>query len=316
MQGLTPVEFGKLPALQLQAADGARAIVSFFGAHLVSWRPAGADERLFCSSRSALDGGKAIRGGMPIIFPQFAERGTGMRHGFARVTPWRRLADGMEQESGACWLELGLDQTDLSEAARAGWPHPFALRLRFAVHADGLQVALRVQNTGHAGFSFAAALHTYFLIDDLAQITIQGLQGKRFFDLAGAPEQTGVQEETLLTCQDKIDRRYQQVAGEVLLADGGDRTDRAKRATVGLRQSGFADAVVWNPGAADATALSDMDDVEYRRFICIEPALIEPFLLAPGAEWLGRHWLRHGGRHHADSPVDRKGGVVHHLLAD
>lgn len=288
MQGLTQIEFGKLPALQLQAADGARAVVSYFGGHLVSWQPAGAGERLFCSRRSALDGGKAIRGGMPIIFPQFAERGTGMRHGFARVSQWRKLADGME--NGACWVELGLENSDLSGPARAGWPHEFALRLRFAIHADALHVALRVQNNGHAGFSFAAALHSYFLIEDLAKITIQGLQGQQFSDLARVPEQDGVQEQTLLTCQDKLDRNYRRIPGELLLADG-DADTRHKR--ISLRQTGFTDAVVWNPGAADAAALSDMDDLEYRRFICIEPALIEPFLLEPGAQWLGQHWLRH-----------------------
>ena len=92
----TTINFGQLPALQLRAPDGAEATITLYGAHLVSWKAvttAGgpAQERLFLSSLSALDGQKAIRGGVPVIFPQFAERGTGMRHGFARVSTWRVL---------------------------------------------------------------------------------------------------------------------------------------------------------------------------------------------------------------------------------
>jgi glucose-6-phosphate 1-epimerase len=58
---------------------------------------------------------------------------------------------------------------------------------------------------------------------------------------------------------------------------------------VTLEQTGFKDAVVWNPGAADAAALSDMEDEEYRRFVCIEPALLEPQQLEPGGVWRGTY---------------------------
>ena len=50
-----------------------------------------------------------------------------------------------------------------------------------------------------------------------------------------------------------------------------------------LEQAGFKDAVVWNPGAADTAALADMEDDEYQRFVCIEPAQLAPVELAPGA---------------------------------
>jgi glucose-6-phosphate 1-epimerase len=56
-----------------------------------------------------------------------------------------------------------------------------------------------------------------------------------------------------------------------------------------LEQEGFSDAVVWNPGAADAAALADLADDEYRRFVCIEPALLGPLTLEPGAKWRGEY---------------------------
>ena len=103
MAVVTMVEYGSLPAVRLTAADGAQATVALFGAHLLSWRTADGKERLFCSSQTALDGSKAIRGGVPVIFPQFNVRGDGPRHGFARVSTWRlvwlTLADGLIRSS-------------------------------------------------------------------------------------------------------------------------------------------------------------------------------------------------------------------------
>jgi glucose-6-phosphate 1-epimerase len=50
--------------------------------------------------------------------------------------------------------------------------------------------------------------------------------------------------------------------------------------------------VVWNPGAADAAALPDMEDAEYQRFVCIEPAMLGPTTLDAGAVWRGAYLLR------------------------
>jgi len=44
------------------------------GAHVTSFRPATADEVLFLSSASNWQEGKAIRGGVPISFPWFADK--------------------------------------------------------------------------------------------------------------------------------------------------------------------------------------------------------------------------------------------------
>ena len=99
------IQFGQLPALLLRAPDGAEATITLYGAHLVSWKAASStgaapQERMFMSRLSALDGSRALRGGVPVIFPQFAERGSGMRHGFARVSTWRVLDSG-EQDGAA-----------------------------------------------------------------------------------------------------------------------------------------------------------------------------------------------------------------------
>lgn len=57
-----------------------------------------------------------------------------------------------------------------------------------------------------------------------------------------------------------------------------------------IQHQGFADAVVWNPGAEHG--LADLPGESWREFVCIEAAQIEqPVSLPPGEEWLGRQRL-------------------------
>lgn len=271
------LSFGQLPAVRIQAGDGAQAVITLFGAHVVSWIPAGGREQLFCSSRSLLDGSKAIRGGIPVIFPQFSERGSGMRHGFARVSNWRPVRSGTED--GAGFAEFALDSGDrLAEP----WPYAFRLLFRIAVQADTLDLSLCVRNAGQADMPFSAALHTYFAVDDIASAEVEGLQQVRFSDqtLPGGPE--GTQEERLLTCTDMLDRIYFSSPSQLRLRDSARE--------LALSQEGFVDAVVWNPGPDNG--IGDLAADEYRRFICIEPACIEPVSLPAGAEWQGTHRVR------------------------
>ena len=256
--------WGSLPAVRIHAADGACATVTLYGGHLVSWQSADGRERLFCSARSARDGSRPIRGGVPLIFPQFAERGAGMRHGFARVSTWRLQGSG--QAGDGAFASFTLTQADLAPAIAAAWPHGFALTFRVALQANTLALSVDVTNTGSDAFAFSSALHSYLRVDDLAEARIDGLADGE------------------LAIADKLDQIMFGIAGPVTLRQPG--------GLLRLAQSGFTDAVVWNPGAADAAAMTDMDDEEYRRFICIEAAVIAPLTLAPGQVWRGQHTLR------------------------
>lgn len=258
---ITDVRYGQLPAVRLSAPDGAEATVTPYGAHLVSWKGADGRERLFCSAQSALDGSAAIRGGVPVIFPQFSTRGSGMRHGFARVSRWRLEDSGVQD--GAAFALFALADADLAPQLAAAWPHRFTLALRVAVRANELTMSLEVRNTGAEAFAFAAALHTYHLVEAIGAVRIDGV------------------EEGTLAISGKLDKVYEDIGGAIRLDTGA--------GTLLLEQSGFTDAVVWNPGAADAAALADMADDEYRRFVCIEPASLEPQPLAPGAVWRGEY---------------------------
>jgi glucose-6-phosphate 1-epimerase len=260
------IQFGQLPALLLRAPDGAEATITLYGAHLVSWKPVSGtggvpQERMFMSSLSALDGSRAIRGGVPVIFPQFAERGSGMRHGFARVSTWRVIDSG--EQDGAAFAVLGLNQGDLPPQTASAWPYPFELALRVSVRDAELAMTLDVRNTGSQRFPFAVALHTYHLVEDVEAVRIDGVQAET------------------LAITDKLDEVFERIPGPIAFDNGADK--------LLLQQSGFTDAVVWNPGAADAAALADLEDEEYRNFVCIEPAFLGPQMLAPGGSWRGEY---------------------------
>jgi len=62
------------------------------GAHLTAWQPAGERPVLFTSPNSAFAPGRAIRGGIPIVFQWFGanrREPAAPQHGFARTAPWR-----------------------------------------------------------------------------------------------------------------------------------------------------------------------------------------------------------------------------------
>jgi glucose-6-phosphate 1-epimerase len=258
----THTSFGQLPAIRVQAPDGAQATITLYGAHLVSWKGADGRERMFLSEKSTLDGSKAIRGGVPVIFPQFAERGKGMRHGFARVNNWRLDDSGLD-EDGAAWAVFDLAAGDLPTSVADAWPHTFALSLRVAVRANELRMHFTVRNLGAEPFPFSAALHTYHLVPDVCEVRIEGISSDE------------------ISIVDKLDAVYPHVTGRAQLATSAGVTL--------LEQSGFTDAVVWNPGAVDAAALSDMENDDYKRFVCIEPALLDPVTLEAGQSWTGTY---------------------------
>ena len=261
MSAITLAPFGQLPAVHITAADGAEAIVTLFGAHLVSWKSADGNERLFCSARSVLDGSRAIRGGVPVIFPQFNERGPGMRHGFARVSDWALVDSG--EADGCAFAVFALALHDLTQERAAAWPYDFLLKLRVVVGGATLAMTLEVKNCDVAPFSFSAALHTYHLVDSVDEVRIDGL--------GDGP----------LAIGETLDEIFYGVPPCIALHTGA--------GTLELEQDGFTDAVVWNPGAANAAAMPDMEDDEYRRFVCIEPAGIEPLTLQAGEKWLGHY---------------------------
>ena len=270
-------EFAGQPAVALRAPDGASAVVLLHGGQVVSWQPAGGAERLFLSERSRFGPGASVRGGVPVIFPQFNERGALPRHGFARTRPWQ-LA---RAETGADDALAVLHLTD-DEATRALWPHRFALELTVCVRGDRLDVELAVSNTGESTFDFMAALHTYLRVAEVEAARLTGLHGCRYEDFTSGT--THLDEADAVRVDREIDRIYTGAGGPLALAEA----QRQLR----IEAANFPEVVVWNPWQEKAAAMADLQAADFRRFLCVEAALIgEPVRLAAAEQWWGRQTL-------------------------
>lgn len=265
---------------ELVAADGARVTFCTHGGHVRGWTPAGGQERLWLSRDTGCGAGVAIRGGIPVIWPQFAERGDGPRHGIVRDRAWHLLRCGVDADGAAgAELELRADTR-----TRALWPHVFTLVLHVRALGDTLEVRLDARNDGVESFTFTAALHTYLRVSSSAATTVAGLTGAVLEQNDGSGE--GVVASTPIEAVGPVDVAVRDVADrEVTVQDPG-------LGDLACTAEGFESRVVWNPGPGRAPG--DVHEGGEREFVCVEPALLTPTTLEPGGTWTGRQVLRAG----------------------
>lgn len=272
-QGLVEEAFHGLPSFLLNVPCGDSLRVLRHGAHVVSWVVDG-KERLYLSPNAVLDGQGAIRGGVPVCFPQFNMRGPLPKHGFVRNLPWaldssRATADG---------LELTLRLKD-DAATRAWWPQAFEARLVIALRPGDLQLTLDVRNTDRQPLSFSGALHTYFAVDNIAQTRLEGLGGQAEWDAVRDLQGRGAE---VLHFTEEFDRVYQAAPQALALRDG------ASRLTIAQSPS-WGHTVVWNPGAGKA--IPDLTADAHQHFLCVEAAqVLTPVTVPAGGTWQG--WQR------------------------
>lgn len=247
--------------------DGARAEVFPQGAHLASFQTRSGDELLWVSSQSRFETAKPIRGGVPLIFPYFGPKSgdsSAPAHGFARTMEWK--VESATPDS----LSLSLES---NAATLAMWPHPFRLIYRVTIGAEKLRLQLQIHNTGASDFEFETALHTYFRVSDVRNITIEGLDGKSYLDKT--QNMARLRQNGAIRIVGETDRVYLDARGPITLRDG------ARRVRVS-DLGGVKSSVVWNPHVEKARALPDLGDDEWPGFVCIESGVI-----ADDAERLG-----------------------------
>ena len=273
--------FHGLPAVRLCAKDGATATITLHGAHVVSWKSRQGVEQLYLSPNTRFESGQAIRGGVPIVFPQFNTRGVLPRHGFARTCRWAIEDDAAASGEGACRVTLALQN---HKVIKALWPYAFGCTLTVALQDDCLAMTLAVSNHGSEAFSFQAALHTYLAIGAIESVHLAGLEACDFEDTTAAGG-NAIKRHTALQPFEAIDRIYFNAPGQMQLQSALGQVD--------LLHTGFNDVVVWNPGGAAAACPPDLPRDGFRHFLCVEAARIgQPVELAPTQVWSGTQTIR------------------------
>ena len=239
-----------------------------------------------------MDGTKAIRGGIPLVFPQFGRPDESMpQHGFLRTNLWEVDESSRYDNEESAGVTLVLPLSKAVHSRGGTWSmhnaaYDCTMTLAVKVTPGSLMTTLTVDNTGDTPFDFQALFHTYLKVDNALDPTtchVTGLEGYQ--------------------CEDKITDETYQLGKDPIVIDGNvDRIytpppdDETKNhLTVSVQTGAIAStaprvqvtangmvdgmvvpvsAVVWNPHEAKAKEMSDFGDEQYVNMVCVEPGLL------------------------------------------
>lgn len=237
--------------------DSAKAKIALQGAHIFHYARNGEETLLWLSKTSDFEIGKAIRGGVPICWPSFGMNNPDLpQHGFARLGMWK-LENSQEIDANTTQITLLLNDT---EETLGMWNYKFELKLKITI-SDKLTMQLTTTNLDEKSFKITQALHTYYQISDISNISIQGLSGKPYLDALTnkISKQNGD-----ITFEQEVDCVYQEVNNTIFLTD--------KNRTITIQNEGSSSVVVWNPWIEKCKRMSGMENDAYKEFVCIESA--------------------------------------------
>lgn len=253
-----------LPALRVSGPRSS-GVVQLQGAQVTSFVPHGGREMLWLSP-DARAGATAIRGGVPVCFPWFGSGLSGDRspsHGPARLARWR--VRSAEEREDAVVVTLVLTPDAVAALGHGeSWPDGLFATLEVSF-GDELGLRFTARNEGEADVTLELALHAYLAVDDVRGVCIDGLDGSHVLDqVTGA---TGVVD-GVMTFAGEVD--------SVVTAPGRSIVVSAEEAPrYRVERENLPDAVVWNPAAHKAAALSDVPDDAWPQFVCVEAAAVE-----------------------------------------
>jgi glucose-6-phosphate 1-epimerase len=240
----------------------ASATVYLQGAHLAEWQPAAEAPVLFMSAASAFKRGKAIRGGVPVIFPWFGDRHDGQpgpAHGFARTEEWSFAFAALVGDELRMTLTLAA-----SEASRALGFDAFHAAYELTI-GRRLTMALTVANAATTPLVYEEALHSYFAVGDIRKSSVTGLHNVAYLDKRDGGARKIQTDDPLIVTRD-TDRVYLGTTSTCVIDDQANN----RRITVAKQNS--ATTIVWNPWAELTAKMADMAPDGWEGMICIESA--------------------------------------------
>lgn len=250
--------------------------VNMWGATLTSLVIGGV-EHIYVSSKAIYDDKKAIRGGIPICFPQFGPWEKGPQHGFARIMEWKK-----EEETNG---KLVLSICDNTFTKGFGWDHSFKLIFTVTLTKGsdgkvdfGSYLSCSNNNTNDQTFDFTALLHTYFRTDDISLVEITGFKGVSYIDKLKASK-SFVEDREVVKVTESADSVYYSTSPEHIVNLGNGRK-------ISLMKFNLPDSVFWNPWKEGNEKIGDLDTDGYLHFVCVEAGSVKDrVLLKPGDTW-------------------------------
>lgn len=251
---------GGFPLIEINNQQ-AKALISVYGGQVLSFQPTDEPEDLmFVSENAYYQEGKAIKGGIPICWPWFGPDPEGLgrsSHGFVRNRQWQVAATETTREGET---KVRFELSD-SEETREIWPHRFELAIEILI-GNTLTVELITRNIGKQTFSITQGLHSYFKVGDIDQVKVLGLEGTKYIDKVDNHKEKN--QEDRLTIAEEVDRIYTNVQPELTIEDGS----LSRR--IQIKSDGSRTAVVWNPWVEISKKMADLEEEDYKHFICVE----------------------------------------------
>ncbi|RJX76669.1 D-hexose-6-phosphate mutarotase [Pseudomonas sp. LS-2] len=266
------IQLGELNCWRIRHGQ-AELVVAQQGAHIISYQIDGDQPLIWSNPGAVFKQGKAIRGGMPICWPWFGnfqrnpQAVQDMRqssepanaHGEVRAIDWELM--GMGEDGDALIVEFIQPK---AEGHLPGWPHTVGLKLQIRMDA-ALNVSLVSFNAGPEDVTLSQALHSYFAVSDIKQVSIEGLDGVTYLNTLESWEQQNVQVGDI-TFTGETDRIYQGTPDLTSIIDP-EWKRRIQIQTIGSNSS-----VVWNPWIEKTKTLGDMEADGWQNMVCVETA--------------------------------------------
>ena len=231
----------------------ASAKIALQGAHLFSFKRD--NELLWVSKESRFEDGIAIRGGVPICWPHFGlpKDSQLKQHGYARTSMWKIISTKDEEE-------LSIVRLKLQDSKHKYFEYECDVTITFYIGSE-LQMHLQTKNMDDKTMKITQALHTYFAISNISNISIVGLKNKPYFD---ALDYKVKKQDTDISISSEVDRIYQEVDNDIVLQDNDKKTI--------IKNTNSSSVIVWNPWIEKSHHIKDMQDDAYKDFVCIESA--------------------------------------------
>lgn len=248
-----------LPCLVLRRGK-ATAVVSLYGAQILSYRPDNGPDLLWLSPLANWHNGSAIRGGIPICWPWFGPADKRLasdadklpNHGVVRNRMWQLSEQCCDETKVSITLSLTL--SDLPQTTSK-----VTVNLKVTL-SDQLTIKLYCDNE----LLQQAALHSYFAIDDISQVKVHPLPP--------------VYQDKLLNALVEVQHTESGFSAETdrIYADTADKLNiSAPKACITLQQDGHDATVVWNPWIEKSQKTVDLTDDSYQSFVCVETAKLQ-----------------------------------------
>jgi glucose-6-phosphate 1-epimerase len=278
------IQLGELNCWRIRHGQ-AELVIAQQGAHIVSYQIDGDEPLIWSNPGTVFKHGKAIRGGMPICWPWFGnfqrnpQSVQAMRqssepanaHGEVRAIDWELINIAEDGEA----LIVEFIQLK-AEGQLPGWPHTVGLKLSIRLDS-ALNVSLLSFNASDHEVTLSQALHSYFAVSDIHQVSIEGLDGVSYLNTLESWDTAQVQSGDI-TFSGETDRIYQDTPDLISVVDP------AWKRKIQIQTQGSKSSVVWNPWIDKTKTFSDMEADGWKGMVCVETAnvMTDVVTLKPG----------------------------------